>query len=809
MPIDSFSKSSAESLLKRPGDSLFGTSGSPSFSPDVFTKPRSGRGRGTARRKANQDAQAANEAAFDKDHRERITVKDPEPPPKPKAKLSNGKWLMPQGKYGQDIEACVDVELPPEIKDLTRVVFVVFELTADGKRVERWRPKPGQEPHAKDGKAICKVTVPTPAEKDGQLPVKAYYQFVAKHVYSEEHQGPSLEAAPGPPLSGFESFIFYAPLDDEYLIIDNPEDFKSLDLEIKQLEGLKGATRRAWEAPDDSRRKEVLDQVNEEAPKLFGMEALNNPKVALKEVINLRKYDAWGKTGNWEYIRPSPGPGQEGAPVKGKWVKADDPALKKNLDDLLKKAPGHKEASPLLSGSLSLKLFEVKPKSGQPLKWNWKKQVDKEGKIVGQHFTFSKEGAVCRYAYGWDGLEASANLREKNLKIGTSGFMNLALFEGSMTGKIPCPETGVNLLQFLDVKGVDLFLKKGRKCLLRLQVILSAKAFAGLSVKAALAIPNIDLSKEKPGEKKPKKVEGGGDVGGTLGVQVSDSLAVAPEWSPTDERNFKALGKAQVEIGATVGLSGEAKFKVEYANGVFKFKAGAGISLGFGPRAGFQFEVGIGEGWRLVGHLLSCVDYRKVSEISREAFIAYQNYTFTLMILGSKALLDGVITAGEAIGDFKVWLRTKVREMGDTKTRLWDSTGHSSALKGVPPEALGQALQTLMVTREPEDFRSIKCILGSTLAWNAEPWNPKDPSANHKLKWTLRCVTEAEIPEAEGPAKDTKKDEALKAGIKRIRDFGWGTQDGKKYVDKDGNEQETDEKFLDWFEDFLYKNKVG
>ncbi|HLP40195.1 MAG TPA: hypothetical protein VK465_01700, partial [Fibrobacteria bacterium] len=586
-------------MPKDPFDDPFGTNHFPSIPPEVFTPSQPGGGGEAAKRKADQAAQAVQDAEFEEYYQEQDKIKDPEPPLRPKAKLSGGRWLKPQGKYGRDIEASVDVELPPEIKHVTRVVFVVYELTPDGRREEQWRPWPDKEPHAKDGKAICTITVPTPSDKDGQFPAKTYYQFVAKHLHSDEYQGPRLEAVPGGPLTGFESFIYYSPQDDEYLVIDNPKDFESLDLEIKRLDGLRGATRRAWEASDASTRKEILDQVNEEAPKLFGMEALNNPKVGLKEMVNLRKYEPWGKTRNWEYIRSEPGP--DGRPVKGKWVKADDPALKKNLDELLKKAPGNKEASPLFSGSLLLKLFEVQPKSGQPLKWKWKHREDKEGTIAGRRFTFTQQGAVCRYAYGWDGLEAEASLKEKKLKLGTSGYLKLAVFEGNMEGKIPCPESGVNLLEFLDVKGVDHFLKKGRKCLVRVHVILGAKAYGGLTVKAALAIPNIDLSKEKPGEKKTRKVEGGADGGLTLGVQASDSLAVVPEWSPTDERNFHALGKALVELGATVGLSGEAKFKVEYANGMFKFKAGAGVALGSGPRGGFQFEVGIEEGWRLVG----------------------------------------------------------------------------------------------------------------------------------------------------------------------------------------------------------------
>ena len=49
-----------------------------------------------------------------------------------------------------------------------------------------------------------------------------------------------------------------------------------------------------------------------------------------------------------------------------------------------------------------------------------------------------------------------------------------------------------------------------------------------------------------------------------------------------------------------------------------------------------------------------------------------------------------------------------------------------------------------MKTREQDDFRSILNILNSTLRWNAKV--KSDPSANHKLKWTLRFVWEIAVP---------------------------------------------------------------
>ena len=142
---DPFAKSGAEPLKKRSGDSLFETSGIPSFSKDIFAKPKvGGSGLAAANRKADQDAQTANEAAFEEAHPEEDKVMDPAPSQKPKAKLANGKWLEPKGKYGQVIEASRDVPLKSALFSRQ---FYFCRIRKPGCRKKRGRNRFGYLPN--------------------------------------------------------------------------------------------------------------------------------------------------------------------------------------------------------------------------------------------------------------------------------------------------------------------------------------------------------------------------------------------------------------------------------------------------------------------------------------------------------------------------------------------------------------------------------------------------------------------------------------------------------------------------------------
>ncbi len=124
------------------------------------------------------------------------------------------------------------------------------------------------------------------------------------------------------------------------------------------------------------------------------------------------------------------------------------------------------------------------------------------------------------------------------------------------------------------------------------------------------------------------------------------------------------------------------------------------------------------------------------------------------------------------------------------------------ALANVPPEAKGQALLTIMKTREPDDFLSIKQLLYSTLRRDA---NVKaDPSCNHKLKWTIRSVGYIGDPNSVRPETELEREAALKKGIKKIEDFG----NGIGYVDANGNRQDSNKSFLEEFHIILTKYGV-
>lgn len=94
---------------------------------------------------------------------------------------------------------------------------------------------------------------------------------------------------------------------------------------------------------------------------------------------------------------------------------------------------------------------------------------------------------------------------------------------------------------------------------------------------------------------------------------------------------------------------------------------------------------------------------------------------------------------------------------------------------------------------EASDFKSIMIFLNSTSRRDANVGTAK--SAKHKLKWTVRCASGIFIPDMDGPDTKAKKEEALKAGIQKIRTFGKGTG----YFYEDGSEQERNEGFLSEF----------
>ena len=178
--------------------------------------------------------------------------------------------------------------------------------------------------------------------------------------------------------------------------------------------------------------------------KVLGGEVIGDGKGAVEELLLIRRNPKWGKPAGWVYIRPYAKKNK--TEIKAHWRKDSDATLKKNLEDLLKKAPGSKEHSPLFEHEYKAKLFETDPLKSQRMLWGKKKD---NGVKDGEGFTFSGEAAVCRFAMNFTLAEGAVNLKEKKVHIGSSGSLSFSLFEGKVEGKYSLPEKGVNFLTFL------------------------------------------------------------------------------------------------------------------------------------------------------------------------------------------------------------------------------------------------------------------------------------------------------------------------------------------------------------------------
>jgi hypothetical protein len=747
---------------------------------------------------------------WDKEEKRNQEKANSAPPDKPVdrtvVKIKNIAWDATSVIVGGTAILNMDVDIPPEHAHATKITCTLEQQMPAG----NWKPitTEMQPCNAKDGKARCELTVPEPLKKDdGNPPQKFNLRPTLKHAYSSAVLGPPIEAVPGKD-SPFDSVIFYSPLRKEYLCHDTEEEFKSILTEISKLEKLRDLTLKCMETKDQGARKKIQEEIEKETDELFETETIGDASAAFEELILIRRNKKWGNTKGSVFIRPY---GKKNkTEIKGHWRKDSDATLKKNLDDLLKRAPGSKEHPPLFDSEFKAKLFETDPIQHHSFLWRTKPDPREKN---GEPINFKPEAALCRFAMNITLAESSIDLKEKKFHLGSNGSISFGLLEGKVEGKYPWPEKGINLLTFLKkTTHLDAFIKKDRQCLLRLNVTLGAKGFLELTVAGALNLPDIDLSKEKvKGKKKESGSKDhkagphaslGAEAHGFAGARASAELSVSPEWARKDGDKFQSLGSCGVEGGVSAGLGGEAEWKIEYKSGTFHIKAGAGLTAGLGCKGSFSFELGVEEGFHFIGYLLHSVDYHYVVEIQAEAFKAYKNYTFTLMTLGHKVLTAETAMVVDVITDFGNWLTDIATDLKTVKKSLFESSVAQGTLSNVPPEALGQALITIMQTREPDDFKSILSILYSTMRPGA---NVKtDPSANHKLKWTLRAVSGIDIPDVDGPGIQSMKEDAIKKGIKVVRDFGYGVG----YTDENGDPQKANLDFISKFQLFMKENGV-
>lgn len=814
-PFDSAMKHITKSHGVMPG--VTGAPKAPPKPPDKILVKNAGGGGGNPKPKPVDDEREDEDA---KEQREQANTPPAEPPvDRTVVKLSNIKWKTEKLAIGGVAWVTLEVSIPQEHQNLTGITCTTEYKVKDGP----WKPgTDSSRCDAKDGKAECQVRLPEPPKgADGAKPEKVLYRVLAKHSYSEHAKGPEKEAVEGEPGDPYDGLIYYSPDTREYLYVKSEEEFESVRMEFENLRYIGELSQQAREAANSETRKAISEKIREKVKELWdGVEIIGESEPLAQEWILVRKPNdkrtlekktgpdddrktmEWSKPPAWAYARRSSK--AKGTGHKGRIIKATDPELKKNLEDLMKKAPGSKEHSPFFSGDLKLKLFESDPLETKVLAWEYRRE--EKGKLAGQTFNFSKEAAFSRLVMRWDGADASVDLKKKKVHLGVGGSMTYGILEGKMEGEIPLPEKGFNLLTLLRTQPyLHSMLAKDRKCLVRFKLGLSAEAFAGLTVSGAVNVLDIDLTQEKlaGGAKRGPHAESGVEAKGFAGAKAEAGMTVAFEWTSPERKKFEALASLGGKGAGTAGVGAEFEWKLEYREGVFFFHGGANLTVALGLQGSFTFQLGAGEGYLFIAYIMRCMDFHFVKEVEATAFTAYKQIGLTLMTLGEAAFTAEKYVVTKVVGNVGEIFAKGLEEVKRIKHELWDVTAHSSALNNVPPESLGEALRIIMHTREDKDFRSIMNILYSTVPRGADI--KKDPSANHKLKWTLRSVSPILIPDTDGPETEKKKADALKEGIKKIRDFGIGSG----YPPINGRPPAPKENFLIDYEDFLRLHGVN
>ncbi len=762
---------------------------------DIFTKPKSGGGLGgggsLAGQRARDDAKKTQEA---KDWNEATAGIDP--PPQQATRSSGIKPRLARVRFlGKDHRVGDMVGVACDTLDgatAQGVVFTVLGKDAKGEWADRDRVT-GQKASQGSG---AEMLLNKPYDQGDNTPIT--FKVKATHQGAE-----TVESAPitAEPEEDFDGILYYSPKREAYLLLESQDEALPFLEKMQQMHDLNEARLSAWREPDLQKRNVWLEEVEKKTDAMFGGKANVKADKAFEELIQVQGNKAWGKSHEWAYL-----PDEQSQ--KGRWVEKKAPEVVKKLEKVrqkvikqsnkrsqaryaeqkqkgqqqsqnqAKKNESDDSKAPIWKGSLKAQLFE---KEIEPYKyWEWAayhKKKDFLKKADGSdnpYFDFSGEAAVMRFIAGWSGPEIDFKPHKGTLTLGASGAVSFAVREGKLSGSVSWPsEKGVNMLGFLgEIKHKESFIEKGRGVFMRLHLSGVASYFEGVSIKGALAFPKIDFSKanvkkedkgsDATASKRKNEVGAKASIHGLVGAQAKVEGSLAVQWHMAGASKFDTLAEVKGEAAGTSGFAAKFEMEIAYSNGKFIFKASAGLAKGLGGEGGYSYEVGFDEGVVLIGYLLDSVNWHYIKAIQIEAFNAYTDYTFAMMVEGVDAVKENATDAVARVENFTGWFsKEATRKMTSIKSYIRSFADKVHLMRRSSPEALGRALNVLMRTREDDDFEHILYIL-------------KFAQSDHKLRWIVREIPQVALPPETAPNYESEKERLYQEGKKMLFVFGMG-----------------------------------
>ena len=436
----------------------------------------------------------------------------------------------------------------------------------------------------------------------------------------------------GASATGLDEAVFYSPSTQSYLLLKK-EDFADYIKDCDEFDNLRASLINAQTKPIASgltgdALKTAIESKNNEVQKekdhfVSAIKASDNGPdfeelVCLNKVKRLKPQYVKG----WRAVRKS-------TRAKAHWRSLTKDELEKQLNSLYPTEEKKKKFKDAFGANIKTTLWESETISGfVPLPKEWKflppgQQVQaKTGE--NPYFEASAEAAFLRYQCG-AAAQGEYDLKEGKIEFGLTGTAKFALAEGKAEVVLyPITQKGWSLLNLVPADAKK-YIKPNHDVKFRFAVTLGVTGFAGINAALSLPVVSVEMNEEKKKAEVCVKGEAfagvSGGVEGNLAMDFNFNAEV--KWATLYKAGFEASFRAGAGIAFDLGFRWVEGNKVQ-----FIIKAGAVV--GIGAKVDLTCEMDPIGGFKVLFHVLDCVDFHKAVDVDPHTFSIFSVAKFLL-----------------------------------------------------------------------------------------------------------------------------------------------------------------------------------
>ncbi|MGO4159184.1 hypothetical protein [Cupriavidus sp. YAF13] len=354
--------------------------------------------------------------------------------------------------------------------------------------------------------------------------------------------------------------------------------------------------------------------------------------------------------------------------------------------------------------------------------WNKAHKLERHGSLSHDgtqiaDIELSAAAQLMRFTYGGS-LNGDLSVMDRRLSVRVEGHAAVDFAKAEANLDLFFPRKDGWLWTVQDDKGESFNLIAGR-CRMTVEVsgVVGASIAGELAMKVEVSaldngVPKVSGKPGRKGKKARRKqtvsintndeAEVGtldASVSAFAGARADASLTGVLEWRDPDhpEKEFASIASIAPTVGGLAGIGLEAKFKIEYTNGIFRFTAHASLCLGVGAEGALGFEVSakqMGLFFRCLFYKIAYWQFKNLKIINDDAFSALKGIQF-LAVQSGRAIESFY---GETLASINVILNKVDEDLKKADARLKLANrilANRKALEYVTPEAKGMLIYQL------------------------------------------------------------------------------------------------------------------